>query len=129
MRDRRAGWQWSLNYISGYVSKDHDAVDVGLGEYVRKDATSQWLATYHLLSKSTPCSPEVAIRLKQLPELERSYSHQLLYPPQPVEMQEFAAITQGNCSCRMYGFYLKEQKQEWAVHGMIKTSFLVWHRG
>ena len=23
-----------LNYINGYVSKDHDAVDVGLGEYV-----------------------------------------------------------------------------------------------
>ncbi len=44
-------------------------------------------------------------------------------------MQEFAARTQGNFSCRMYGFYLKEQKQEWAVHGMIKTSFLVWHRG
>ncbi len=85
MRDRRAGWQWSLNYISGYVSKDHDAVDVGLGEYVRKDATSQWLATYRLLSKSTPCSLEVAIRLKQLPEFERSCSHQLLYPPQPAE--------------------------------------------
>ncbi len=29
-----------LNYISGYVSKDHDAVDVGLGEYVQKNSTS-----------------------------------------------------------------------------------------
>ena len=35
-----------INYINGYVSKDHDAVDVGLGEYVQKDATSSWLATY-----------------------------------------------------------------------------------
>ena len=25
-----------LNYINGYVYEDHDAVDVGLGEYVRK---------------------------------------------------------------------------------------------
>ena len=23
-----------LNYINGYISKDHDTVDVGLGEYV-----------------------------------------------------------------------------------------------
>ena len=39
-----------LNYINGYVAKDHDAVDVGLGEYARKDATAPWLATYRLLS-------------------------------------------------------------------------------
>ena len=32
-----------LNYIDGYVSKDHDAVDVGLGEYVQKSATAPWL--------------------------------------------------------------------------------------
>ena len=37
-----------VNYISGYVSKDHDAVDVGLGEHVRKDTTGPWLATYRL---------------------------------------------------------------------------------
>ena len=35
-----------INYINGYVAKDHDAVDVGLGEYVQKDATSSWLSTY-----------------------------------------------------------------------------------
>ena len=33
-----------LNYINGYVSKDHDAVDVGIGEYEQKDATAPWLA-------------------------------------------------------------------------------------
>ena len=52
-----------LNYINGYVSKDHDAVDVGLGEYVQKGATSSWLAAYRLLSKGSPCIPEVAIRM------------------------------------------------------------------
>ena len=41
-----------LNYINGYVSKDHDAVDVGLGEYVAKDTTAPWLASFRLLSKS-----------------------------------------------------------------------------
>ncbi len=29
-----------LNYINGYVSKDHDSVDVALGEYVQKGATA-----------------------------------------------------------------------------------------
>ena len=38
-----------LNYINGYVSKDHDAVDVGLGEYAQKGATAPWLAAYRLL--------------------------------------------------------------------------------
>ena len=75
-----------LNYINGYVAKDHDAVDVGLGEYVQKGATAPWLASYRLLSKSTPCLPEVAIRMSQLSEFERSYAHVLLYPPQPGAM-------------------------------------------
>ena len=25
-----------LNYINGYIAKDHDTVDVGLGEYVQR---------------------------------------------------------------------------------------------
>ena len=43
-----------LNYINGYVSKDHDSVDVGLGEYVQKGATAPWLAAYRLLCKGSP---------------------------------------------------------------------------
>ena len=35
-----------LNYINGYVAKEHDAVDVGLGEYVQKSSTAPWLAAY-----------------------------------------------------------------------------------
>ena len=78
-----------LNYINGYVSKDHDSVDVGLGEYTQKGSTAPWLAAYRLLTKSNPCLPEVAIRMAQLPEFERSYSHVLLYPPQPEHMVKF----------------------------------------
>ena len=48
-----------LNYINGYVSKDHDAVDVGMGEYKQKGAAAPWLSTYRLLSKSSPSIPEV----------------------------------------------------------------------
>ena len=55
-----------LNYINGYVAKDHDAIDVSLGEYVQKGQTAPWLATYRLLCKSSPCIPEVAIRMAQL---------------------------------------------------------------
>ena len=67
-----------LNYINGYVSKDHDAVNVGTGEYKQKCATAPWLATYRLLSKSSPSIPEVAIRMAQLSEFEKSYTHVLL---------------------------------------------------
>ena len=51
-----------LNYINGYVSKDHDAVDVALGEYIQKGVTSNWLSTYRLLCKTSPGIPECAIR-------------------------------------------------------------------
>ena len=91
------------------MAKDHDAVDVGLGEYKQKGATAPWLATYRLLSKSTPSIPEVAIRMAQLPEMEKSYSHVLLYPPQPRAMVELSG-RQGNFSGRMYGFYLQDNR-------------------
>ena len=50
-----------LNYINGYVKKDHDAVEVGLGEYLQRNACSSWLSTCRLLCKSSPRLPEVAI--------------------------------------------------------------------
>ena len=116
-----------LNYINGYVTKDHDAVDVGLGEYVQRNASSSWLSTYRLLCKSSPGLPEVAIRMSQLSEFDRSYSHVLLYPPQPAAMVTFEG-RRGNFSARMYGFYLQEQRQLVSSGHAIRESFLVWHR-
>ena len=55
-----------VNYISGYVSKDHDAVDVGLGEYCAKNPSAPWLSTYRLFCKSSPDIPEIAILMAQL---------------------------------------------------------------
>ena len=52
-----------LNYINGYVAKDHDAVDVGLGEYTQRENIAPWLAAYRLMSKQSLGIPEVAIRL------------------------------------------------------------------
>ena len=116
-----------LNYINGYVSKDHDSVDVGLGEYTQKDSCSSWLATYRLLRKSAPGLPEVAIRMTSLSEFDRSYSHVLLYPPQPAAMVSCEG-RQGNFSARMYGFYLQEMRDMLSVGQCVFESFLVWHR-
>jgi hypothetical protein len=97
-----------LNYINGYVAKDHDSVDVGLGEYTQKNACSSWLSAYRLMSKCSPGLPEVAIRMAQLPEFDRSYSHVLLYPPQPASCLDYEG-RQTNFSSKMCGFYLQEK--------------------
>ena len=98
-----------LNYINGYIAKDHDTVDVGLGEYVQRGNTAPWLASYRLLSKSTPCIPEVALRMASASEFDRTYSHVLLYPPQPDECRS-AEGRERNFSSRMYGIYLQEMR-------------------
>ena len=116
-----------VNYISGYVAKDHDSVDVGLGEYVQKNAVTSWLAAYRLLTKSAPCLPEVAIRMAQLSEFDRSYSHVLLYPPQPSAMLESRAVD-ANFSAHMYQTYLLDNRRAVAAGVSIAVSFLVWHR-
>jgi hypothetical protein len=116
-----------LNYINGYVSKDHDAVDVGLGEYTQKNACSSWLAAYRLMSKCSPGLPEVAIRMAQLPEFDRSYSHVLLYPPQPSSCLDYEG-RQTNFSSKMYGFYLQEKKLERQADVAVSESFITWHR-
>ena len=116
-----------LNYINGYVSKDHDAVDVGLGEFVQKDATAAWLSTFRLLCKSSPGLPEVAIRMAQLSEFDRSYSQVLLYPPQPKSLTTIEG-RQNNFSAKMYGFYSEENRKCLESGESISQCFLEWHR-
>ena len=117
-----------INYINGYVAKDHDSVDVGLGEYLPSGSTSSWLATYRLLSKSSPCLPEVAIRMAQLSEFDKSYVQVLLYPPQPAACLELEG-RQRNFSSKMYGYYLQEMRAVREGGAAVCESFLVWHRG
>ena len=103
-----------LNYINGYVSKDHDAVDVGLGEYVQQNTTAPWLAAYRLLSKGSPSIPEVAIRMAQFSEFERSYLHVLLYTALPAAMIDDEG-RQENFSTEMYGIYLEEKRKHFVI--------------
>ena len=65
--------------------------------------------------------------MAQLPEFDRSYSHVLLYPPQPRQMLELEG-RMGNFSAKMYGIYLQEMRGLVAASGAIKASFLAWHR-
>ncbi len=94
---------------------------------MQKDAITSWLAAYRLLAKASPCVPEVAIRMAALSEFDRSYTHVLLYPPQPAAMVLLEG-RQGNFSSRMYGVYLQEMRQAVAAGHLVWEGFLVWHR-
>ena len=65
--------------------------------------------------------------MAQLSEFERSYSHVLLYPPQPAAMLDIAGRSL-NFTAKMYGFYLEEQRRQLAAGTPVSESFLVWHR-
>ena len=117
-----------LNYISGYVSKDHDAIDVGLGEFKRSETHGPWGAAYRCLSRSTPGLPEAAIRLAGLQEWQKSYSHELLYPPLPVFIDLHRDDQDLNFSCKMYFYYLQEQSTRVDDSQPLALSFLAWHR-
>ena len=70
--------------------------------------------------------PEVAIRMASCTEFATSFSHTLLYPPQPHDMMEFAN-RQRNFSSKMYGFYVREKEQQ-LPEQPVRESFLAWHR-
>ena len=65
--------------------------------------------------------------MAQLSEFERSYSHVLLFPPQPIAMLEYEG-RQGNVTAKMYGFYLQEKRMQVSARSPVDQSFLVWHR-
>ena len=65
--------------------------------------------------------------MAQLSEWERSYTHVLLYPPQPFAMLSVEARQQ-SFRAKMYGTYLAEKQQQVACGVPIQESFLVWHR-
>ena len=65
--------------------------------------------------------------MAQLSEFDRSYSHVLLYPPQPRHMVNLEGRVE-TFSAKMYGIYLQEMRGLVAVAGAIAVSFLQWHR-
>ena len=65
--------------------------------------------------------------MAQLPEFGRTYSHVLLYPPQPRQMVGLEGRMQ-NFSAKMYGIYLQEMRGLVTASAAIDVSFLAWHR-
>ena len=65
--------------------------------------------------------------MAHLSEWERSYTHVLLFPPQPAAMRSVEA-RQTSFSAKMYGAYLAEMRQDISNGTAIHESFLVWHR-
>ena len=61
-----------------------------------------------------------------LTEFETSFSHTLLYPPQPLDMVDLAG-RQRNFSSKMYGIFVREKAQQLPEHP-IRENFLAWHR-
>ena len=59
-------------------------------------------------------------------EFETSFSHTLLYPPQPADMLNLAG-RQRNFSSKMYGIYAREKQQQ-LPERPIGENFLAWHR-
>ena len=116
-----------INYISGYISKDHDAVDVDLGEHT-SGAESPWLCTYRLLCKSTPSIGQVAISNMQLPHFSTSYVEVLVFPVSPLVYREQLQQEKLSGSAEMYSRYLLSQQQLTDLQQPVSQSFLVWHR-
>ena len=65
--------------------------------------------------------------MASLSEFERSYSHTLLYPPQPELVRDLEG-RQKSFSGKMYGFYVTEMRGMRDTERVIEQSFLKWHR-
>ena len=117
-----------LNYISGYISKDHDAVDVDLGEHTKAGAESPWLCTYRLLSKCTPSIGQVAISNLQLPHFSTSYVEVQVFPLSPLMYKDQLHEEKLSGSAEMYKHYLVAQQQLIELQQPVSQSFLIWHR-
>ena len=73
------------------------------------------------------CIPEVAIRMAQFSEWEKSYTHTLLYPPTPAAAAS-PAERRKNFSGKMYAAYLAEMRTNAQTGRPLEQSLLVWHR-
>ena len=60
--------------------------------------------------------------------MDKSFTQELLYPPQPLAMTEFDERACCNFSTKMYGQYAREPQQHVEADQPIVQSFLAWHR-
>ena len=102
----RVDVQWTtgrLNYINGYTTKAHDAMDFTI------DATSttctktqRWLTAYRLLCKKTVCIPETVLWFREAPPMVRSCRIGKCYAPIPLVGEK------ENDTERLYAEYLRD---------------------
>ena len=69
--------QWTtgrLNYINGYTTKAHDAMDFRLGsEFTDSPVNDRWPTTYRLLCRKTVCIPAVALWFREAEQHTGTY--------------------------------------------------------
>ena len=108
--------QWTtgrLNYINGYTTKGHDAMDFSLDKlHTATGKEAKWLAIYRLLCKKVVCSPEVALWFAECPPMVRSCRIMQCYAPtaKPSHLKN-------NATEKLYEFYLQQETAD-------RTSFL-----
>ena len=102
----RVDVQWvkgRLNYINGYTTKAHDAMDFSLDSSSTScEGHDRWLVAYRLLCRRTVCIPEVALWFYEAEPMLRSCRVGKCNAPIPWSDESTSA---GNDSERLYEFY------------------------
>ena len=71
------------NYISGYISKASDAMNFATSEHFRAKVDDSWLIVYRLMTKKSPCIPEIVVYFARLRHMELSSRVGTIYAPWP----------------------------------------------
>ena len=97
--------QWTtgrLNYINGYTTKAHDAMDFTMDSSISGDDRSErWMTCYRLLCKKTVCMPETVLWFREAPPMTGSCRIANCYAPMPYDSKERRNDTE-----RLYSDYL-----------------------
>ena len=87
------------NYISGYISKASDAMNISTSEHFKAKVDDAWLVVYRLMSKRALCIPEIYVYFARLPHMERSFRVDTIYAPGPTCPDD------ANNSMKLYAAY------------------------
>ena len=111
-------WKGRLNYINGYTTKSHDAMDFRLGsEFTDSPANDRWPTTYRLLCRKTVCIPEVALWFHEAEPMVRSFRIWKWYAP-----IAWPCDKKSNHSEQLYEFYFQSDGiQASLILGVLPT--------
>ena len=108
-----------LNYIDGYVAKEHDSLDFSLKEHTKKEENWKWRMVYRLLCKNAPCVPEVYLSGHEVPVMQRSFMREMVFGFAAKGREGMAQ----NDTKRLYDAYLADRET-----AEVRMSFLEWLR-